>query len=91
MKIFSAFLFGLFLSAAATADHNSENTLLSALSTVATYKELRKECSGTVGDERKACFHRLNQLNTDYQAAKELLASNTHHDETNVHLVSYAY
>jgi len=65
--------------------------LTSAKAVVAEYKELRKTCAGTVGEERKECFKVLNDANASYQNAKKELASLRIHDDTNVHLVSQAY
>ncbi|WP_139309766.1 hypothetical protein [Teredinibacter haidensis] len=78
-------------SASVGASTISEQELSTAKAVVADYKELRKFCSGTVGDERKECFRHLNEANEAYQQAKGVLASLKSQDVTNLHLVSQAY
>lgn len=66
----------------------NKGELESAEAVVASYKELRKYCSITRGDERRACFRELNQANDSYQTAKSILARDSEHSATNLHLVT---
>ena len=54
------------------------------------YKELRRKCATSQGDERVQCFSELKQLNAEYQSAKRAVADQEASD-TNVHVVSHVY
>ncbi|ACR11709.1 hypothetical protein [Teredinibacter turnerae] len=79
----------MLIAVQAQSANATEQEIASARVTVEEYRELRRQCSDSIGDERKACFRELNAATESYQVAKGLLATSHTHDSNNLHLVSY--
>lgn len=77
-------------SASANSRSSAEQAHLEAArALVADYRELRRNCAGQTGEERKSCVHELHANIGDYRLAKQQLELDKSQDPHNVHLVTF--
>lgn len=82
----------MIMSASASANNRDvaeEAPLEAARMLVAEYRELRKACAESTGDERRSCIHELESYNGQYRVAKQQLKLGKTEDLHNIHLVTF--
>jgi len=90
MQKFTALFCCLFFVGVVQASDNTEDDIVAAESVVSEYKELRKYCAVSKGQERVDCFRDLNAYNSAYHNAKMVLSAEIADQRHRESIVSYA-